>query len=188
MRHSEAITLARRSRSSGEDGDLAIVRHSSAPIRVPQTPQEELQRLERWHAAVRRGAHSAVQAALREGWAPVNAPDSAGFTALMRGCISGQLLTLLLASPRCDVNAAAAADGSTALLLASRYRSASVVDRLLRRGAKMTRERGGATVLHRATANADASVVQLLLREGAAAPARHESTPPRAVLDPSWTL
>ena len=51
----------------------------------------------------------------------------------MRGCISGQLLTLLLSSPRCDVNAAAAADGSTALLLASRYRSASVVDRLLRR-------------------------------------------------------
>ena len=49
-----------------------------------------------------------------------------------------------------------------------RYRSARIVHSLLRRGARMTRDRSGATVLHKAAANRDPSVLRLLLQEGAA--------------------
>jgi len=138
-------------------------RTRSAPVGSAASAEE---RVERWHQAVRRGSHSAVQNCLRDGWAPVNATDSAGYTALMRSCVSGRLLALLL-DTECDVNATAAADRSTALLIASRHRSARIVDHLLQKGARMTRDRTGATVLHKAAANSDPSVLRLLLQAGA---------------------
>ena len=56
--------------------------------------EAEAAALKRWLALVKVGSHADVQAALRDGWAPVNATDSAGFTALMRSCVSGKLLEL----------------------------------------------------------------------------------------------
>eukprot|EP00967_Tisochrysis_lutea_P006515 scaffold7724_cov27-Tisochrysis_lutea.AAC.1 len=73
-----------------------------------------------WHSAVRRGSFSLVSSALAQQSSPVNEVDSGGFTALMRCCVSGQLLSLLLEHAGVDVNASGAPDGSTALLLACR--------------------------------------------------------------------
>jgi hypothetical protein len=164
----------------GSDGDpkialatnSAMVADAPRPMRIRSapvyTPTSAEERVERWLAAVRHGSHSAVQSCLRDGWAPVNSTDAAGFTALMRSCVSGQLLSLLLSHAGCDVNATAAADRSTALLIACRHRSARIVNQLLQRGARMTRDRAGATVLHKAAANSDPSVLRLLLQTGAA--------------------
>ncbi len=126
--------------------------------------EAEAAALKRWLALVKVGSHADVQAALRDGWAPVNATDSAGFTALMRSCVSGKLLELLLSSPRCDVNAGASTDQTTALLLASRHRSARIVHTLLRRNALLSRDTSGSTALHKAAANSDTAVLKLLLQ------------------------
>lgn len=145
----------------------ALARAATAPIGSMCAFSSTEVLTERWHAAVRRGTHSLVQSFLREAPWLANATDAAGFTALMRSCVSGQLLNVLINCAACDVNATAAADRTTALLIASRYRSARVVDQLLRRGARMTRDRTGATVLHKAAANSDTSVLRLLLQTGA---------------------
>lgn len=113
---------------------------------------------------MRGGSYKAVQQSLREGWAPVNATDAAGYTALMRCCVSGHLLEVLLGCEEVDVNASSAPDGSTALLLAARHRSARTVHALLRRGAAFTRDASGCSVLHKAAANSDPAVVRLLLQ------------------------
>ena len=131
------------------------------PVAPPDTPEAALRE---WQRIVRAGSFRDAQKALRDGWAPVNAADGTGCTALMRACVSGgPLLELLLGCPACDVNATGASDGATPLLLAARHRSARVVHALLRRGAVLTRDRTGASVLHRAAANTDARVVQLLV-------------------------
>ena len=44
----------------------------------------------KWLSACRRGSYATVQSGIREGWAPVNACDAVGYTALMRCCVSGQ--------------------------------------------------------------------------------------------------
>ena len=46
----------------------------------------------KWLLACQRGSYATVQSGIREGWAPVNACDAGGYTALMRCCVSGQLL------------------------------------------------------------------------------------------------
>ena len=116
-----------------------------------------------WFLLVRCGSYKAVQKCLREGWALVNATDKAGYTALMHCCVSGRLLEALLGCSEVNVNLRAN-DGNTALHLAARYRSASTVHALLRRGAAFTRDVSGCSVLHKAAANSDPAVVQLLLQ------------------------
>ena len=91
---------------------------------------------QKWLAACRQGNYAIVQRGIREGWAPVNAIDpTGGYTALMRCCVSGQMLDLLLGCRGIDVNLTGASDGTTPLLLAARYRSPRSVDALLRAGA-----------------------------------------------------
>jgi hypothetical protein len=124
-----------------------------------------------WFGMVRRGSYKAVQKSLREGWAPVNATDKAGYTACMHCCVSGRLLEALLGCKEVNVNMQAN-DGNTALHLAARYRSASTVHALLRRGAAFTRDVSGCSVLHKAAANSDPAVVQLLLQTQADPSAR----------------
>ena len=116
-----------------------------------------------WFLLVRRGSYKTVQKSLREGWAPVNATDKAGYTACMHCCVSGRLLEALLGCKEVNINMQAN-DGNTALHLAARYRSASTVHALLRRGAAFTRDVSGCSVLHKAAANSDPAVVQLLLQ------------------------
>ena len=82
---------------------------------------------------MRRGSYKAVAEAVRAG-APINATDEAGYTALMRCCVSGKMIDLILGSDACNVNHSAAPDGSTPLLLAARHRSARTVQALLNRG------------------------------------------------------
>ncbi|KAL1529635.1 hypothetical protein AB1Y20_000577 [Prymnesium parvum] len=120
-----------------------------------------------WLMHVRRGSYKGVKEAIRDGWAPVNATDDAGFTALMRCCVSGQMLELVLGCEGCDVNHSAAPDGSTPLLLAARHRSVRTVHTLLRRGARFSRDAKGATVLHKAAANPDPAVAKMLLESDA---------------------
>ena len=124
-----------------------------------------------WFLLVRCGSYKAVQKCLREGWALVNATDKAGYTALMHCCVSGRLLEALLGCSEVNVNLRAN-DGNTALHLAARYRSASTVHALLRRGAAFTRDVSGCSVLHKAAANSDPAVVQLLLQTQADPSAR----------------
>lgn len=120
-----------------------------------------------WNEAVRQRKHAVVRRALTDGTAPANAIDKHGRTALMRACVDGQMLYLLLdnTTPLIDLNVANPRDGATALLLACRYRSARIVHQLLRQNALVTRDYTGGTVLHRAAANPDASVVKLLIHE-----------------------
>lgn len=132
---------------------------SSTVQHSPSSPDAK-----RWMELVRKACYAGVQSGLRDGWAPVNSTDATGYTALMRCCVSGQLLEVLLGSPKCDVNVIAASDGSTALLLAARHRSARTVHALLRRGAIFTRDVSGCSVLHKAAANTDPAVVKLLLQ------------------------
>jgi ankyrin repeat protein len=117
----------------------------------------------KWFNLVRKSDYKGVRDSIRDGSAPLNATDSQGYTALMRCCVSGQLLEVLLACTDLDVNQSSAADGSTALLLAARHRSARTVHALLRRGASFTRDARGCSILHRAAANSDPAVVRLLL-------------------------
>ena len=132
-----------------------------APEDAPTTPASAARK---WFTLVRKGNYAGVQAGLREGWAPVNATDPVGYTALMRCCVSGQLLEVLLGRADVDVNLSNSADGATALLLAARHRSARTVHALLKRGATFTRDASGNSVLHKAAANADPAVVKLLLQ------------------------
>lgn len=119
--------------------------------------------VKRWMAQVRKACYAEVQSGVRDGTAPINATDAAGYTALMRCCVSGQLLEVLLSCADCDVNLSHATDGLTALLLAARHRSARTVHALLRRGASFTRDALGCSALHKAAANSDPAVVRLLL-------------------------
>ena len=104
-----------------------------------------------------------MQSGIREGWAPVNACDAVGYTALMRCCVSGQMLELLLGCSAVDVNATGAPDGTTPLMLAARYRTARTVEALLRAGARGGRDARGSSELHKAAANPNESVLQLML-------------------------
>jgi ankyrin repeat protein len=71
-----------------------------------------------WFLLVRRGSYKTVQKSLREGWAPVNATDKAGYTACMHCCVSGRLLEALLGCKEVNINIQAN-DGNTALHLAA---------------------------------------------------------------------
>ena len=124
---------------------------------------------QKWLAACRQGNYAIVQRGIREGWAPVNAIDpTGGYTALMRCCVSGQMLDLLLGCRGIDVNLTGASDGTTPLLLAARYRSPRSVDALLRAGARLsTCDAKGNSALHKAAANPNESTLQLLLSRGA---------------------
>jgi ankyrin repeat protein len=117
----------------------------------------------KWLSACRRGSYATVQSGIREGWAPVNACDAVGYTALMRCCVSGQMLELLLGCSAVDVNATGAPDGTTPLMLAARYRTARTVEALLRAGARGGRDARGSSELHKAAANPNESVLQLML-------------------------
>ena len=135
-----------------------------SPEAPPNTPEAAARK---WMGLVRRACYAGVQQALREGWAPLNTTDAVGYTALMRCCVSGQLLEVILGCPECDVNLSRASDGSTALLLAARHRSARTVHALLKRGAILSRDLAGCSALHRAAANPDPAVVRVLLAAGA---------------------
>ena len=135
---------------------------SSSVLRTVGAEAESPSAARNWFHLIRTGCHAGVQASLRAS-APINATDGSGFTALMRCCVSGQLLEVLLACPDLDVNKSSAKCGSTALLLAARYRSARTVHALLKRGAAFTRDALGCSVLHKAAANSDPAVVRLLL-------------------------
>eukprot|EP00966_Prymnesium_polylepis_P325945 7381877-Prymnesium_polylepis.1 len=128
----------------------------ASPQRAPSpklTPAEaDAAAAARWLSMVRRGSYKAVSDGIRQGWAPINSADEAGFTALMRCCVSGQMLELVLDGKGCDVNHTAAPDGSTPLLLAARHRSVRTVHTLLSRGARLTRDTKGASVLHKVCA------------------------------------
>ena len=117
----------------------------------------------KWLSACRRGSYATVQSGIREGWAPVNACDAVGYTALMRCCVSGQMLELLLGCSAVDVNATGAPDGTTPLMLAARYRTARTVEALLHAGARGSRDARGSSELHKAAANPNESVLQLML-------------------------
>ena len=101
---------------------------------------------------------------IADGRAPLDATDAAGFTALMRCCVSCPSLVGLLIESCADVNRTAARDGSTALLLAAKHRTAHTVHTLLSSGARLTRDAKGLSALHMAVENPDPGVVQLLLR------------------------
>jgi len=150
----------------------------ASPQRAPSpklTPAEaDAAAAARWLSMVRRGSYKAVSDGIRQGWAPINSADEAGFTALMRCCVSGQMLELVLDGKGCDVNHTAAPDGSTPLLLAARHRSVRTVHTLLSRGARLTRDTKGASVLHKAAANPNPAVAQLLL-EASADPCARDS-------------
>ena len=151
------------SSSSGGSQGAGSQRETASSSGGASERETEPQRRERWLALVRAGNYGAVKKLLRSGSPPINATDSSGYTALMRCCVSGKLLQVLLDWPECDVNASAAPDGSTALLLAARHRSARTVHALLQRGAVCTRDRLGCSAVHKAASNSDPAVVQLLL-------------------------
>ena len=134
-----------------------------------QQSKQSTRAQQQWRALVRRGgSYARVLQGIREGWAPVNETDAAGFTALMQCCVSGQMVDLLIECATCDVNASAAPDGSTPLLLAARYRNPSTVGALLGRGAVLGhRDVKGASVVHKAAANRDVETLRLLLESGA---------------------
>ena len=141
---------------------LPLLRAHTAPSSVTAASSPEALKL-KWLSACRRGSYATVQSGIREGWAPVNACDAVGYTALMRCCVSGQMLDLLLGCSAVDVNATGAPDGTTPLMLAARYRSARTVEALLRAGARGSRDARGCSELHKAAANPNESVLQLLL-------------------------
>ena len=132
-------------------------------LETQDPPADSAAAVKRWMTMIRSGSYASVQSSLRQGWAPVNATDAAGYTALMRCCVSGQLLEVLLGCDDIDVNGGRAPDGATALLLAARYRSVRTVHALLRRGAMFTRDVNGCSALHKASANSDPAVMRLLL-------------------------
>ena len=164
----------------GDDRPIAPHRAASTALQPPQPPRppplarsrsaESVAALaHKWLAACRQGNYAIVQRGIQEGWAPVNAIDpTGGYTALMRCCVSGQMLDLLLGCRGIDVNLTGASDGSTPLLLAARYRSPRSVDALLRAGAQLSVcDVKGNTALHKAAANPNESTLQLLLSRGA---------------------
>ena len=73
---------------------LPLLRAHTAPSSVTAASSPEALKL-KWLSACRRGSYATVQSGIREGWAPVNACDAVGYTALMRCCVSGQMLDLL---------------------------------------------------------------------------------------------
>ena len=152
---------------------IEAVRSSSAPV-VASTDSpahgaassDTLK--QRWFSATKNGRYASVQSGIREGWAPLNACDQGGYTALMRCCVSGQLLELLLGCKGVDVNLTGAPDGTTPLMLAARYRTSRVVDSLLKADADLGgRDAHGNTVLHKAAANPNEGALRLLLGRGA---------------------
>ena len=136
--------------------------HAPPPSSVAVASSPEALKL-KWLSACRRGSYATVQSGIREGWAPVNACDAVGYTALMRCCVSGQMLELLLGCSAVDVNATGAPDGTTPLMLAARYRTARTVEALLHAGARGSRDARGSSELHKAAANPNESVLQLML-------------------------
>ena len=163
LTHPPIISRSATSGNVSPSKPASLRRTNSEP--APNTPPDSTADASRkWLGLVRKGCYAGVQASMREGWAPVNATDAVGYTALMRCCVSGQLLEVLLGCSECDVNLTHAGDGATALLLAARHRSARTVHSLLRRGALFTRDGAGCSVLHKAATNADPAVVRLLLQ------------------------
>jgi hypothetical protein len=158
------LTASPRSDRSIREPFVRRVRSTPLPVMAPDSSPAAVKR---WTGLIRSGSYNAVRAAIREGWAPVNAVDETGYTALMRCCVSGHLLDLLISIRDCDVNVSSAVDGSTALLLAARHRSLRAVHALQHRGAILSRDTGGNSVLHKAAANPDPSVMQLLLQSRA---------------------
>ena len=161
----EPVSSPRPARRSLRRAHSAHVVHS-APSSLGAAPvansSPEALKL-KWLSACRRGSYAAVESGIREGWAPVNACDAGGYTALMRCCVSGQMLELLLGCPAVDVNATGAPDGTTPLMLAARYRTARTVEALLHAGARSGRDARGSSELHKAAANPNESVLQLML-------------------------
>ena len=82
----------------------------------------------------------------------------------MRCCVSCPSLVGLLIDSSADLNWTSARDGSTALLLAAKHRTAHTVHALLSGGARPTRDTKGLSALHMAVENPDPTVLQLLLR------------------------
>ena len=113
--------------------------------------------------------------------APLDATDSAGYTALMHCCVSGHMVALMLDSG-CDVNLSEAPNGSTALLLAARYRSVHTVHSLLSRGARLTRNANGASALHMAVGNPDSTTVIQYLLQAHADPCAQDALHQRCAL------
>ena len=105
---------------------VAAAAAAPSPVRPPLVRAQSLDSAEsrklKFIAACRQGNYALVQRAIQEGWAPVNAVDPGGYTALMRCCVSGQMLDMLLGCSGIDVNLTGATDGTTPLLLAARYR------------------------------------------------------------------
>ena len=156
------VHVAPAQASTSRLASRSLLRAHTAPSSVPVASTPEALKL-KWLSACRRGSYATVQSGIREGWAPVNACDAVGYTALMRCCVSGQMLELLLGCSAVDVNATGAPDGTTPLMLAARYRTARTVEALLRAGARGGRDARGSSELHKAAANPNESVLQLML-------------------------
>lgn len=126
----------------------------TAPVSVPA-----------WFKAVKNNDYKAVEKMLKSGNAPLNALDNTGNTALMRACVNGQLLDLLLRSRRIDVNAGT---HSTPLHISCKRRPVKAAEQLVLRGALVNAlDRDQQSPLHAACANNDTAVVPFLLRHGA---------------------
>ena len=138
-----------------------LVRRHSAPSALVSDGAALGPAAQKWLSACRRGSYADVSSGIREGWAPVNAVEASGYTALMRCCVSGQMLDLILGCRDVDVNLTGAADGTTPLHLAARYRTPRSVEVLLRMGAAIERrDAKGSTVLHKAAANPNERTLQ----------------------------
>ena len=63
------------------------LRKMRSALETQDPPADSAAAVKRWMTMIRSGSYASVQSSLRQGWAPVNATDAAGYTALMRCCV-----------------------------------------------------------------------------------------------------